>query len=439
MAAWPEQQGLVAVQSGASGVVFRDAADPDNLRAIKVIAMSPASYKEIRALQVLRHPNIVPALEIKEDVEKQSISIIMPFIPTTLLDLLQQSVTGCLTEGRTRNYFLQILSALEYIHDNGFVHKDIKLENILIDEETNHCYLADFGMVEQFDGITYLQDNFGSLHYSAPEIWENLPYRGPEVDVWGLGVTLYLMVTGVFPFGGTTPAEVAAEILEYDIWFPAELNRDLQDLILKMLARNIRTRISLQEIREHPWIIKGIRNRMLGFGAQAAAVISSSFSPMDRETSELFHAAIKAAVSPEILASTPAPTKSGSRREKKKQTRSYIAPRLEQKAISAELAPRSSSGASNLDASSTDSISASLARRKSRRKSSSSDKKSSTSASPSRRSSTLKSSERSHKSSKSSSRRRDHSQPQNNQTVQSVVPLPLRIDSDRHGGSGLNR
>jgi serine/threonine protein kinase len=265
---------------GAFGHVYLDNSNPDDPLALKLVPNNPAGLNEVRVLQLLDHPNIIKPLTFVEDPNGSQICIVMPYISLTLLDIIQQSSSGSISEARARSLFLQLVDALDFLHFHGFIHKDIKLENILYDEETNTCLLADFGMAQHFDGVKYLCDNLGSLHYSAPEIWSSSPYRGPEVDIWALGVTLYLLVTGVFPFGGSTPAEVLAEIREYDLWFPPELSPDLQNLLLGMLARHSYRRMTLADIRSHPWVIKAFKRRTI---SNKYLFLSATFHPSAHE------------------------------------------------------------------------------------------------------------------------------------------------------------
>ncbi|MDP2437931.1 MAG: protein kinase, partial [archaeon] len=272
----PNLTTMVALIPGAFGNVYLDKSNPEEPIVYKVVPKNEAGKSEVQMLQSLFFPHIIKPISIHENLATNEFYIAMPYINLTLLDVIQQSTSGAVSEGRARSIFVQLVFALDYLHLNHIVHKDIKLENILFDEETNNCYLADFGMARYFDGVTYLKDNLGSLHYSAPEIWSSTPYRGPEVDVWALGVTLYLLVTGVFPFGGTTPAEVILEIQEYDVWFPPEVGKDLRELIMAMLSRHAPSRLTLADIRSHPWVIKALRRRQFGPGISA---ISSSFNP----------------------------------------------------------------------------------------------------------------------------------------------------------------
>ncbi|RKO83236.1 kinase-like domain-containing protein, partial [Blyttiomyces helicus] len=109
------------------------------------------------------------------------------------------SRVGKIREKRARVIFRGVLRAIEYAHRNHVVHRDIKLENIRYDETTDSVKVLDFGFASFYRPSSYLYTNCGSPCYAAPEIYDNRPYRGPEVDVWSLGVSLASLLGGRGP------------------------------------------------------------------------------------------------------------------------------------------------------------------------------------------------------------------------------------------------
>ena len=199
------------------------------------------------------HPNIIPFLKSEKTVDH--IRIYMPYHPRTLLTLLESSLDG-LPLARVKHIFSQLLSALEHIHAHHFVHHDVKLENILIDPN-DHIFLIDFGYARPYTpGWRANNSQHGSPHYAAPEIWLQRPREGPEVDLWAAGICLYLLVTGYFPFGGTTQQETWKEIQEKELCEDDKLKGEpaLFDLLNRMLEYESEARITLKEIRKHPWM-----------------------------------------------------------------------------------------------------------------------------------------------------------------------------------------
>jgi len=178
----------------------------------------------------------------------------MDYYPYTLLDALEQSSAYRLSEPMARRYFVQILQGLSVMHERGIVHKDIKVENILLNRKKTRCALADFGFARPFTKHQLMSDRSGSLHYSAPELWMGWEHYGPTVDVFALGVTLYVLLTGYFPFGGTTPQEIFSAIQSDEIWMPQHLSKHAKQLLHDMLAFWPEHRITLREIYKTPWV-----------------------------------------------------------------------------------------------------------------------------------------------------------------------------------------
>ena len=114
---------------------------------------------------------------------------------------------GRLAEPQARHFFVQILSAVKYCHSQGVVHRDLKAENLLLDSEGS-IKLADFGFSNYFEEESLLSTFCGSPPYAAPELFEGKQYVGSKVDIWSLGVVLYVLVSGTLPFDGSTLSEL---------------------------------------------------------------------------------------------------------------------------------------------------------------------------------------------------------------------------------------
>ncbi|TFK20182.1 Pkinase-domain-containing protein [Coprinopsis marcescibilis] len=163
---------------------------------------------------------------------------------------------GRLRERVARKFARQIGSALEYCHLNNVVHRDLKIENILI-SQTGNIKIIDFGLSNLYDPVTHLSTFCGSLYFAAPELLNAKVYTGPEVDVWSFGVVLYVLVCGKVPFDDQSMPALHAKIkrglVEYPVWLSAECKH----LLSRMLVTNPAARATLQEVMSHPWMTRG--------------------------------------------------------------------------------------------------------------------------------------------------------------------------------------
>ncbi|KAJ3977096.1 CAMK/CAMKL/Kin1 protein kinase [Lentinula raphanica] len=163
---------------------------------------------------------------------------------------------GRLRERVARKFARQIGSALDYCHRNNVVHRDLKIENILI-SQTGNIKIIDFGLSNLYDPGNHLATFCGSLYFAAPELLNAKVYTGPEVDVWSFGVVLYVLVCGKVPFDDQSMPALHAKIkrglVEYPVWLSAECKH----LLSRMLVTNPALRAPLSEILSHPWMIRG--------------------------------------------------------------------------------------------------------------------------------------------------------------------------------------
>jgi len=157
-----------------------------------------------------------------------------------------------LSEQESCRLFVQIVQGLEYCHLSGIVHRDVKLDNLLIDENKN-IKIVDFGFSVSFKAGQKLRKACGSPSYAAPEIVARRPYEPTSVDVWSLGVVLYAMVCGYFPFQGSSNQELCRRIVKGKFECPAFMSADCKELVRRMLTVDATKRATLQECQEHTW------------------------------------------------------------------------------------------------------------------------------------------------------------------------------------------
>lgn len=163
---------------------------------------------------------------------------------------------GRLRERAARKFARQIGSALDYCHRNSIVHRDLKIENILISKSGN-IKIIDFGLSNLYSPTRHLSTFCGSLYFAAPELLNAKVYTGPEVDVWSFGIVLYVLVCGKVPFDDQSMPALHAKIKRGLVEYPAWLSNDCKSLLSRMLVTNPLERATLTEVLSHPFMIKG--------------------------------------------------------------------------------------------------------------------------------------------------------------------------------------
>ncbi|KAI9350715.1 kinase-like domain-containing protein [Obelidium mucronatum] len=162
---------------------------------------------------------------------------------------------GRMNEPDARFVFKQILSAVEYTHKCNVIHRDLKLENIRIHPVTLKAHLLDYGFGTFYSPKFKQHSSCGSPCYASPEIYLHKPYRGPEVDVWSLGVCLYGMIASKLPFEKDSFDDLHECVVSGEFYMPEYASRGLQSLLTHMLQVDPIHRISIVDISNSPWIL----------------------------------------------------------------------------------------------------------------------------------------------------------------------------------------
>ncbi|XP_026320971.1 testis-specific serine/threonine-protein kinase 3-like isoform X4 [Hyposmocoma kahamanoa] len=206
------------IGSGSYATVKVATSDRHNCQvAIKIISkfQAPGDYlkkflpREIEVVKGLKHENLIRFLQAIETTHR--VYIVMEYAENgSLLDIIRKDQH--IDEMRGRRWFRQLVEAVEYCHERGVVHRDIKCENLLMDHSLN-IKLSDFGFarghMKPKNGVYALSETFcGSYAYASPEILKGVPYRPQDSDIWSMGVVLYAIVYGRLPFDDTNYSQL---------------------------------------------------------------------------------------------------------------------------------------------------------------------------------------------------------------------------------------
>ena len=223
-----------------------------NKEKIKTERQRQKIKQETAIMETLsKSKNIVKIFETYET--KKHICIVMEYICAgDLLTYIKKR--SKLTEPVAKFIFKQIILGIKHIHDNGIIHRDIKLDNILLDLD-NNIKICDFGVSRKINIGEILFEQCGTPAYIAPEILINKGYEGFGVDIWSAGVVLYAMLSGTVPFKGNNLKELHDLIINGKYKEVKGISNEAEDLLRKILEVDPNLRIKTEEILNHPWLI----------------------------------------------------------------------------------------------------------------------------------------------------------------------------------------
>ena len=218
-----------------------------------ILNQTPEDYElvknEMSILKLVKHKYIIQLYEILQT--PNHIFIAMEYCEgKDIMDYILSR--NYLTELDALKYFQQLINALFYLHSQNIAHRDIKIDNILLDRNKN-LKLIDFGLSTKYSDDKLLDQPCGTIVYSAPEVLEGKPYHGMLADVWSSGIVLYGMLSGYLPFSDNDDNINKQLIIEGKIEMPENISPCAKDLLKHMLDVNPMTRYTLQDIKEHPW------------------------------------------------------------------------------------------------------------------------------------------------------------------------------------------
>ncbi|KAL0451612.1 UNVERIFIED_CONTAM: CBL-interacting serine/threonine-protein kinase [Sesamum latifolium] len=220
------------------------------------VGMMEQVKREISVMKMVHHPNIVELHEVM--ASKTKIYFAMEFVRGG--ELFAKIAKGRLREEPARNYFQQLISAIDFCHSRGVYHRDLKPENLLLDEEGN-LKVTDFGLSAFSDHVSQdglLHTTCGTPAYVAPEVIGKKGYDGAKADIWSCGVILYVLLAGFLPFQDDNIMSMYRKIYRGDFKCPPWFSPEARKLITKMLDPNPSTRISIAKIMDSPWFKKSM-------------------------------------------------------------------------------------------------------------------------------------------------------------------------------------
>ncbi len=204
---------------------------------------------EIEALSKLRNPFCTQIYDFFET--DTHILIVMEYICGDLLGFIKKR--GKISEPTAKIIFKQIIKGLQYIHKKKIVHRDIKLDNVLIDL-TNTVKICDFGVCRILQPGDVMYEHCGTPAYIAPEIFKDEGYEGFSCDIWSAGVTLHYMLAGTQPFRANKIDDLKEIILKGEYEPIEDVSKEANDLIKGMLKLNPNDRLTIEDILRHPWL-----------------------------------------------------------------------------------------------------------------------------------------------------------------------------------------
>lgn len=251
--------------------------------AIKIIKKSKLNaeelavvHDEVEIMHKISHENCVQLFEMFETSKK--LYMVMELL--TGGELFDRIVLkGSYSEAEAANLIRNVCSAINYIHGIGIVHRDLKPENLIYLNQNadSPVKITDFGLAKfrtQSSKLKAMTTACGTPGYVAPEVLKNEPYGyGKEVDMWSVGVILYILLCGFPPFYHENSNKLYKQIKKGEYDFPdpywTDISDEAKDLVRKLLTVNPKKRYTAQQVLKHKWVLEGQASTKLFSGKHA--------------------------------------------------------------------------------------------------------------------------------------------------------------------------
>ena len=211
--------------------------------------------KQIHILKLVKHENIINLLEIIDN--KNKLYLITDYYPNDLLSLVIKKKK--LTEEKALNYFSQYINGLQYLHHNGICHRNIRPDNILLDEDNEKIKIIDFGLSTTYSKNELLNSPVGAIIYAPPEMHLSEQYSGELIDIWNSGLVLYFMVCGYLPFCDEDEEKNINHIITGFYEIPSNISSLCTQIIKSCLQVDPNKRINFEQLNNFINYSKGIK------------------------------------------------------------------------------------------------------------------------------------------------------------------------------------
>ena len=221
---------------------------------IKDILNSKRIKKEIQILKMIKHENIIKLLEIIEN--KNKIYLITDYYPNKLLSLIIKNKK--LPEETALYYFNQFINGLYYLNQNGICHRNIRPDNLLLDEDNKKIKIIDFGLSTTYSRNQLLNSLVGEIIYAPPEMHLSEKYSGELIDIWKAGLVLYIMVCGHLPFCDEDEEKNINHIITVFYEIPSDISSNCAYIIRSCLQVDPNKRINFEGLHKYFDYTKGL-------------------------------------------------------------------------------------------------------------------------------------------------------------------------------------
>jgi len=223
---------------------------------------SLALHREIYVLANLRHPNIMRLYEVIDS--RTHVHLVMELCLGKNLyhSVKKRKPLQRFSEPEAAHIFRQIISAVAYMHELNVVHRDLKLDNILINEQNgNEIKIIDFGFATGCGKDEKLTMQCGTPQYMCPDLAKRQQYHGQAADVWACGVILYILVVGRLPFFAEYEGDLFRKIQNAKYKFPDDndeegraVSQGVKNLIIRIFNKDASKRATAAQVLEDPWL-----------------------------------------------------------------------------------------------------------------------------------------------------------------------------------------